>query len=163
MTVTRKQKQEIIEKLVKIFQESKSLAFVNFHKLTVANAVTLRRALRAAGVGYLVAKKTLLKKAIYQSKIDGEPPKLEGEIALAYSKDDVAPMREISSFAKKIGVGLELVGGFFGGRFVSKSEAKEIAMIPDIATLRGQFVNVINSPIQGLVMVLNAYAKKKGE
>ena len=37
----------------------------------------------------------------------------------------------------------------------------EIASIPTLQVLRGVFVNVINSPIQGLVLGLNAIAEKK--
>ena len=35
-----------------------------------------------------------------------------------------------------------------------------IASIPSMQVLRGMFVNVINSPIQGLVIALNAIAVK---
>jgi ribosomal protein L10 len=37
----------------------------------------------------------------------------------------------------------------------------EIAQIPDRQTLLGMFVNVINSPIQGLAVALNAVAEKR--
>ena len=36
-----------------------------------------------------------------------------------------------------------------------------MASIPPLDTLRGMFVNVINSPIQGFVMALSEIAKKK--
>ena len=44
---------------------------------------------------------------------------------------------------------------------MSKEEMMAIALIPSQQTLYAQFVNVINSPIQGLVMALDAVAKKK--
>ena len=37
----------------------------------------------------------------------------------------------------------------------------EIASIPALPVLRGMFVNVINSPIQGLAVALNQIAEKK--
>jgi ribosomal protein L10 len=54
-----------------------------------------------------------------------------------------------------------MVGGVFEGRFMDKSEITAIATIPATPVLRGMFVNVINSPIQGLVLALNAIAEKK--
>jgi ribosomal protein L10 len=36
-----------------------------------------------------------------------------------------------------------------------------IALIPSVPVLRGMFVNVINSPIQGLVIALDKIAEKK--
>ena len=42
-----------------------------------------------------------------------------------------------------------------------KDAMMEIATIPAPEVLRGMFVNVINSPIQGFVMALNAIAEKR--
>src|SRR3990167_7338986 len=54
------------------------------------------------------------------------------------------------------------------GYFVSKKTLIERSLtpayegtIPSLQTLRGMFVNVINSPIQGLAIALDAIAKKK--
>jgi ribosomal protein L10 len=44
---------------------------------------------------------------------------------------------------------------------MEKAQMMEIATIPGLQTLYAQFVNVINSPIQGLVVALNAIAEKK--
>jgi ribosomal protein L10 len=38
---------------------------------------------------------------------------------------------------------------------------ESIALIPSQKTLYAQFVNIINSPIQGFVVALNAIAEKK--
>ena len=97
MPITKQKKTEIIEKLKKIFSESPSVAFVQFHKLTVANAQTLRRKLREAGNGYFVAKKTLIRKSLEDGFVKGELPSLDGEVAVAYLEkgaDVTAPARE---------------------------------------------------------------------
>ena len=44
---------------------------------------------------------------------------------------------------------------------MSKEEMTVIASIPPVQTLYGMFVNVINSPIQGLVVALDQIGKKK--
>jgi large subunit ribosomal protein L10 len=54
-----------------------------------------------------------------------------------------------------------IVGGIFEGKFMDKASMTEIATIPGEHQLRGMFVNVINSPIQGFVIALNAIAEKK--
>ena len=41
------------------------------------------------------------------------------------------------------------------------SEMVTIAQIPGLKTLQAQFVNLINSPIQGFVMALSQIAKQK--
>ena len=83
MAITRAKKGEIVEKLRKAFKDAKSLVFVNFHGLNVANATLMRRALKSEGVSYTVAKKTLTKLALEGEKFKGVEPALEGELALA--------------------------------------------------------------------------------
>ncbi len=161
MARTKVQKKEIIEKVSKIMSDAKSLVFVNFHGLKVSDATTMRRALKKDGVGYFVAKKTLTTKALETQKYSGTMPELVGEFGLAYSNDPVAPARGVFEFQKKFKDQVAIVGGVFEGAYIDKTGMVAIASIPPLATLRGMFVNVINSPIQGFVMALDQIAKKK--
>ena len=161
MPISKDKKKEIIEDVSSLLKDSKSVVFFNFKNFSVKNTIEMRRALRAAKVGYLVAKKTLAKRAFDEAKITGEMPVIVGEAAMAYSADLIAPAREVYSFQKKYKENLAIVGGIFDGKYMSKEEMMAIALIPSQQTLYAQFVNVINSPIQGLVVALDAIAKKK--
>ena len=161
MALTKEKKSEILKKVSDAVKSSKSIALINFHGLTVAKSTKVRRALREAGVGYLVAKKTLACKALTDAKVEGTMPELPGELALVYGVDLTSPAREIYKFQKEFKEGLSIVGGVFEGRFMSKAEMTEIAAIPPLQVLYGQFVNLINSPIQGFVFALDAIASKK--
>jgi large subunit ribosomal protein L10 len=162
MAISRAKKEEIVDKLSGAFKDAKSLVFVNFHGLNVANATEMRRALKSGGVSYSVAKKTLTNRVLDGKKFEGEKPNLEGELALAWGSDSVAPAREVYAFQKKYPEGLKILGGVFEGRYMSKSEMEEIARIPSLDVLRGKFVNIINSPIQRFAIALNEVAKIKG-
>ena len=164
MAITKAKKTEIIAKLKDIFATSSAVAFVEFHKLTVAHAQALRRKLREAGTGYFVAKKTLIRKAAEGGKITGALPALNGEVALAYLErgDDVtAPAREIFGFEKKLEKAVKLSGGIFEGKYIGQEEALSLASIPSRQTLYAQFANLVNSPIQRFVVVLDQIAKSK--
>lgn len=163
MAISKDKKKSILEKLEKVFSDAKSIAFVNFHGLSVFGATELRKALRESKVGYFVAKKTLIKKALGGKKVEGELPALDGEIGIAWSEEVTAPAREVHSFAKKLGQGLQLVGGIFEGKFLGKDGIMTIALIPGRKTLEAQFVNLINSPIQGFVMALDQISKVKSK
>jgi large subunit ribosomal protein L10 len=89
-------------------------------------------------------------------------PETPGELCLAFSDDLIAPARNVYNFQKKFDKKISIMGGVFDGSFKNAGEMMEIAMIPSLDVLRGMFVNVINSPIQGLVLALNAIAEKKG-
>lgn len=160
MAITKEKKQNILAKLDGVKKDSASIVFVKFNGLTVADATAMRAELREDGVGYFVAKKTLMKRA-FNGAFDGEMPILDGEIAVAYSADAITPAQKIKEFTGKYKDNLAIAGGIFQGVFKDAEEMTEIASIPALPVLRGMFVNVINSPIQGLVLGLNAIADKK--
>ncbi|MEK7461836.1 MAG: 50S ribosomal protein L10 [Patescibacteria group bacterium] len=161
MAVSKVKKGEIVEKLKKALKNAKSLVFVNFHGLNVSNATQMRQALKSEGVSYTVAKKTLTNLALKGEKFEGAQPSLEGELALAWGDDLVAPARGIYTFHKKWPESLKITGGIFEGRFMTAFEMEEIAQIPALEVLRGKFVNIINSPIQRWVVALGQIAEKR--
>jgi len=161
MPISKEKKKVIIAKVADLLKDSKSIVFFNFKGFSVKNTIEMRRKLRESKVGYLVAKKTLAKRAFDEAKIEGEIPTLFGETAMAYSADLTAPAREVYFFQKKFKDNLAIVGGIFDGKYMNKEEMLVIATIPSQQTLYAQFVNIINSPIQGLVVALNKVAEKK--
>ena len=161
MAITKSKKAEIVSDLDGRLQGIKSAVFVNFHKLNVADATALRRKLREQGVGYRVAKKTLIKRALGNKQITGDMPDLTGEVAVAYSDDLITPAREVYSFQKDHKDNISIIGGVFDGRYMSQAEMMTIALIPPIRVLYAQFVNLINSPIQRMAVVLSQITEKK--
>jgi large subunit ribosomal protein L10 len=160
MAITRQKKEEIVAKVSGIAKEAKTLVFANFKGLTVAEQNEMRKSLRAQNIGYTVAKKSLMSRALEAAGYEGALPALEGEVSLAWGQDELAPARELSVFVKKFGEHLAFAGGVFGGKFVTKEEITSIAAIPGMETLRAQFVQLINSPLQRFAVVLNAKAEK---
>ena len=161
MAITKEKKQEIYEKVQNAVENSSSMVFVNFHGLSVSETTQLRKSLRSEAVGYTVAKKTVVKRVLQDSKTEGEIPVLDGELAVVYSEDLIAPARGINEFKKTHKKNIDILGGIFEGKFMNKEEMMEIATIPSVPVLRGMFVNVINSPIQGLVIALSKIAEQK--
>lgn len=161
MALTKEKKSEILKKLKDIFSNAESAVFVNFSGLSVSDTMVLRNALRKDKVGYFVAKKTLIKRALEEEGVKGELPPLLGEIAVAYSADLTAPARGVQEFVKKFKDNLAIAGGIFEGRYMDKAEMTEIASIPPLQTLYGMFVNIINSPIQRCVIALDQIAQSK--
>jgi len=161
MAITKQKKAEIVAKVGDITKEAKTLVFATFKGLTVAEQNEMRKALRAQSVGYTVAKKSLLRRALDAAGYEGSMPALEGEIALAYGADELAPARELKTFVQKFGEHLAFAGGVFGGTFVDAAEITSIASIPGMDTLRAMFAQVINSPRSRFAVVLGEVAKKK--
>jgi large subunit ribosomal protein L10 len=160
MAITKDKKKSILEKLDGI-KDSESVVFVNFKGLPVSESTAMRRELTKSDVSYYVAKKTLVKRAFADAGIEGDIPQLDGELAVVYGNDATGPAREIFAFQKKFDGKVTILGGVFEKKFMNKIQIEEVAKIPSMHVLRGMFVNVINSPIQGFAMAVKAIADKK--
>lgn len=161
MAITKAKKQSILDDASAAFKDAASVVFVHFKGLPNKENELLRQSLFDNQGGYKVMKKSLLKRALDARSYAGEMPALDGEIAVAYSTDLIAPAREVYEFAKTHKDQISIVGGVFDGKYMSQSEMMEIATIPSVNGLRGMFVNVINSPIQGFVVALGQIAEQK--
>ena len=161
VALTKEQKGSILHSLTEAARRARSIVFVHFKGLNVASTTEMRRALLNDTVSYVVAKKTLMKKALADKGVTGSLPDLTGEVAWAYGDDLVAPARVVYEFQKKFPENLEILGGVFDGRYMTQSEMVAIASIPPLPVLHGKFVNIINSPIQRFVIGLQAIADKK--
>lgn len=159
MAITKEKKKDILAKLETIKKDSDSIVFVQFSKVTVKDTTAMRRKMREAGVGYFVAKKTLMKRVF--TGYEGTMPELEGEIGVAYSADAIAPAQNVKEFATKFKDSIAIVGGVFQGVFKNKEEMTEIASIPPLETLRGMFAQLLNSPRQRFAVVLDKVAGTK--
>ena len=161
MAITKGKKAEILSKLEGIVKDASTLVFVGFRGLSVKDTTTMRRDLRAKGVGYVVAKKTLMKRAFDAMGYQGTLPELDGEVALAWSKDEIAPAQGVREFEKQHKDKLSILGGVFGGTYKNKAEMTEIASIPGMQALRGMFAQLVNSPRQRFAVVLSKVAETK--
>jgi large subunit ribosomal protein L10 len=160
MAINKAKKADILAKLETVRDTSDAIVFVHFKGLTVANTTAMRKELREKGVGYFVAKKTLMTRA-FGDKFEGAMPELDGEVAIAYSTDAIAPAQNIKEFSTKYKDSLAIVGGVFQGVFKNKEEMVAIASIPPLDTLRGMFAQLVNSPRQRFAVVLSKVAETK--
>ena len=159
--ITKSQKKEIAAKLDNALLAT-TIVFVSFDKLGVEDNNVLRKALKTNDSDYMVAKKTLLRRAIEASSAKGDAPDLgDGMVAVAFGNDQMAPAREVFEFEKDHKGTVTIMGGIFDGEFKNQAEMMEIATIPGMETLRGMFANVINSPLQRFAVVLGQVAEKK--
>jgi large subunit ribosomal protein L10 len=160
MAISREKKSAILTKLDAGLKDASTVAFVRFDKLTVKEADELRKKLREQGVSYYVAKKTLVKRALNAHGYEGEMPEMEGELALAWSKDQIAPAKGLYEFAKTHKEQVMFLGGIFDGKYVSKQAITEIASIPSREGLYGQVVGILNASIANVVRAIDAKAKQ---
>ena len=172
MAKTKQQKEQVLKGLKDKIADSNSLVISTFSNLTVNDDQELRADLRKDDVQYEVAKKTLLKKAFNDNKVEGlNEDELLGNISVATSEDEVAGAKVLSKFAKDRD-GFKIVGGILNKIWVDGSKIAELAKLPSkpelivktVSTIKAPitgFVNVLSGNLRGLVNTLNAIKDNK--
>ena len=149
-------KQAIVAELKEKLTGAKGAVLVNYRGLTVAQDTKLRRQLREAGVDYRVVKNTMTRIAAQEAGLEGLDVYLEGPTAMAISATDpVAPAKIITDFVKehKLQV-LEVKAGLVEGNVIDENGVKALASLPSREVLIAKMLGSMQSPITGLVNVL---------
>jgi len=154
MALTREQKQDIIKDLKEKFGKQKSMVFVDFTGTKVKDISEARKEMKKSDCEFKIAKKTLMKVALKEKKIDLPEENFNGEIGIGFGfNDEVMPFKILGSIAKKTNT-LKLLGGLIGKNFIQKEEAQTISDLPGRNELLAKVVGSISSPLNGLVNVL---------
>jgi len=155
MPKTKQQKEVAVKDLTEKIKKAKSMVFVNFDGLKVKEIEQIRKKCRAESIDYLVAKKTLMKKAFKDAGLEQIDPKsFEKETATVISyEDEVAPARIVQSFTKEHEA-LKAFGGVLEGKFVEKNKIIELSKLPSKNELLAKVVGSIKAPVSGFVNVL---------
>lgn len=155
MPITRQKKEQVVTEITGALKDAESAVFLNFHGLTVTEATRLRRKLRGAESTYQVIKKTLLTRALEAQGYSGAMPELSGEVAMAWSKDAVAPAREAHLFGKEHAGKLSILGGVLEGKYLSAAEALALAKMPSKEELYQKLVGTLHAVPSSFVRTLN--------
>jgi large subunit ribosomal protein L10 len=159
MAQTKAQKQKILEDLKDKMERQKAIIFFDFTGLKVKDFSNLRRKIKAAGDELKVVKKTLIDLAFKKAKLEIEPKKMAGEIALVFGfKDALSLAKEIYQFGKT-NEHLKILGGFFENEFRPAEEIITLAQLPSRDELLARLVGSIASPMSGFVNVLQGNIK----
>lgn len=155
MAITKEQKKEILADLVDKFSRSKTVVFADYRGLDVASISELRDQLREGGSECKVAKKTLIKLAAKENKIeDLNDDVMEGPVAATFSyEDELSGLKILFNFSKKNN-NLKLLGGVMDGKVVSAAEINALAKLPSREELLAKMIGSMNSPVSGFVGIL---------
>ena len=152
--MNREEKARVIEELTEKLKGG-SVVFVDYKGMNVAQSTRLRARSRESGVEFVVAKNTLAQWAANQAGVEGISEYLVGPTALAFSEDPVVSAKLMAEFSDEIGT-FELKGGLLDGDQVVDAEGVvALSRLPEREQLIAQVVGGIQSPIAGLVNVLN--------
>jgi len=153
-------KKLLVEEIKDKIQRAKSLTFVDYRGLTVEEDTKMRAAFRNAGADYKVYKNRLLLRALEECGITGLESVLEGTSAVAFGfEDEVAPNKIIVDTIKDTQK-MQIKGGVLNGQVVDVAMVEKLASIPSKEVLLAKLLFLLQSPVRGLAVALNAIAEK---
>jgi large subunit ribosomal protein L10 len=157
----RTEKEQIIADVAEVAGRAHGMFFTDFSGLTVEQATELRRELRKSGIDYVVAKNTLIRKALEQlGGYDKVFPGLKGPTGVAFAFDDpVAPAKIIQKFSEKHKK-LKLKVCVIEHEVYDGSRLAEIALIPSRGDVIAGILGSINAPLAGVPGTVNAVIRE---
>ena len=154
-------KQQAVAELAERIKNSVSGVLVNYQGITVEDDTAMRKALREAGVKYMVVKNSLTGRACDEVGYGDMKQYLTGMTAIAISENDaVAPAKVLKKYAEKV-ESFKILAGYLDGAVIDEKTVNELADIPNKETLVAKFLGSIQAPLYGLAYALQAIADKQ--
>jgi large subunit ribosomal protein L10 len=158
--VNREEKAAVVTALHERFRNA-SVALVTTNLgLTVEQSNALRRTLKAVGGEYKVAKHTLVRHALRETRYLKLDAFLEGPRSLVFGyADPVQIAKTLVDFADHNNK-LQIDGGALEGQILPAEQVKALAKMPPIEALRARIVRQARSPASRVVSAATAPARR---
>jgi large subunit ribosomal protein L10 len=138
--------------------QASSITFFDYKHLDSNVLNALRRLVQQTSAEIVVAKNTLVKLALGDSK--AETGDLQGQTGVLFSfGDSIAPVKALYDFAKKFEA-LKIKGAFIDGTYYAKQQVAQLSQLPAKAELMARLLGGMTSPLYGFVSVLSGTRRK---
>ena len=154
-------KQDAVKTISEGIKNSKAIAIVSYHGLTVAEITELRRKLAEKNARFGVFKNTMVRRALKENNIEGLDEFLEGPNAFVFSPETSSGVNIIYKYSRGH-ENLVLKGGYVEGQVVDAKGLKAVAKLPTKEQLLSMFCMVLNEPISGFARAIKSVAEKNG-
>ena len=158
MPISRERKQALVASYVEILNESDGFVIVQTQGLSVSQIQGLRGVLREQNGRYLVAKNTLMRKALLDAGWIVPEDLLAGPVAIIFGGDNMPGVSkalikhiEDEGFEEK----MQVTGGVMTGDILDAQQVDAVSKLPTLDELRAQLAGLVVSPAQGLVNVIH--------
>ena len=155
------QKQQVIDEIKERIGNSNGVVLFDYRGLTDAEIKELKIALRDSGSAYKVYKNTLMHRALSDLNIDIDEY-LNGPSALAFSEDQIAPIKVLANFMKKH-KNLALKVGLIDNQVTSREELEKLSTIPSREGLLTMLAGGMLAIPKDLAICLDLYTKQLEE
>ena len=154
--MNREEKASAISELGEGIGQATNAFVISFKGITVPQVTELRRQVRDTNSTYVVVKNTLALIAVKDSPLTALKDQFSGPTAVAFNRTDaVALAKALTKFAKDV-PSISFKGAMLNGQIVAADQIQAIANLPSREELISKLLFLMQSPIRGLAIVLNA-------
>jgi len=154
--MNRDEKAAAVSELNDAMGSATNAFLIQFRGITVPQVTELRRQIRETNSRYVVVKNTLALIAVKDSPLTKLKDQFKGETAVAFnSTDGVVLAKALTKFAKDVPA-VQFKGALLAGQVVPASQIQAIASLPSRNELLAKLLYLMQHPIRGLAVVLNA-------
>ncbi len=152
----REDKAQAISEFNESIGQATNAFLIDFKGITVPQVTELRKQVRESGSQYVVVKNTLALIAVKDSPLKTLEKQFSGMTAVAFNRTDaVALAKALTKFAKDVPT-VQFKGAMLNGQIVPATQIQNIASLPSREELVSKLLYLLQSPIRGLAIVLNA-------
>ena len=155
------QTQLVIDEIKEKVEKSNGVVLFDYRGLTDAEIKELKHALKDVNSEYKVYKNTLIQRALNDLNIDLDEY-LNGPSAVAFSEDQIAPIKVLANFMKKHKA-VTLKVGLVDGNKTTEEELKQLATIPSREGLLTMLAGGMLAIPKDLAICLDLYSKQLEE
>jgi large subunit ribosomal protein L10 len=154
--MNREEKAAAIEEIAAQIDESHAIFAVDYRGISVPQVAELRAKLREADATFKVVKNSLTERAADQAGAETLKEYLMGPTALTFVRGDVAmAAKAVADYAKATQL-LPFKGGLMDGATLDLEQIRSLSRLPSREVLYGQLVDMVASPVSGVVRSLAA-------
>lgn len=151
MTLTRTQKEQLVEKMEGNLESSATILLVSYKGLKMTELDDLKKTLREQGIGFQIIKNSLFKIALKKANLTIDEALLDQPVAVIWgAADEVMPAKLAVKFGKTA-ENLVILGGYVNKSYNDVDTIKKIAALPGREELYAKLVGTLNAPMYRLV------------
>lgn len=152
----KEDKAAIVRDLGRLFETNETFYLVDFKRMTVAQAVELRKLLRKSGYTYRVVKNRLALRALGDRCPEAVRPFFQKPTAVAFAAQDPIPLARVLKDFSAQGKVLAVKAGVVEGQVLPAGGFDELCKLTSKKDLFARFGALMAAPLHRLLRTLRA-------
>ncbi|MBT5717588.1 MAG: 50S ribosomal protein L10 [Opitutae bacterium] len=155
----RPEKNYLIREASDYLSKSDYFFLTDYKGINSEDTSTLRNRLSERGAEFHVVKNSSLSLAVKDKNLPDLSEHLSGHTAIVIGGEDPSGVAKALIDYNKESKKVTVKAGALGDRLLTSDQVKQLAMLPNLDTLKSQLLSLLNTPSTKLVSLLSAPAR----